>query len=123
MKLRLTSILQTALIVLLASSVNTHAGMIDTDKIVNQQTAKSDLVVIKTALARAEVKQMLRKHGVQPQQIQNRVDQLTEEELHQLATQFSELPTGSGAGILLLVSGPVMLLLEFMGMTDLTTAF
>lgn len=100
-----------------------QAGMISTDQIVNGHDLKTDLLVIKSALAREEVKQVLLEHGVQIEQVRHRVDQLTEEELHQLANQFAELPAGSGAAALLLVSGPVMLLLEFMGMTDLTTAF
>ena len=100
-----------------------QAGMISTDQIVNGHDIKTDLLVIKSALAREEVKQVLLEHGVHIEQVQHRVDQLTEEELHQLANQFAELPAGSGAAALLLVSGPVMLLLEFMGMTDLTTAF
>lgn len=100
-----------------------HAGLIGTQQILNPQQLGADKLKIQTALGREDVKQILLDHGVSPQQAQLRIEQLTDQEIHQLANRFDKLPAPAGAGVLLLLSGPAMLLLEFMGKTDLTTAF
>lgn len=110
-------------VVLMMVNVGVSAGMIGTDQVVKQQRILTDKQKIQHALARKDVKQLLLSHGVTPQQAQQRIDQLTDQEIHQLANEFEELPAAGGAGLILLMSGPAILLLEFMGMTDLTTAF
>ena len=110
-------------VVLMMVNVGVSAGMIGTDQVVKQQRVLTDKQKIQHALARKDVKQLLLSHGVTPQQAQQRIDQLTDQEIHQLANEFEELPAAGGAGLILLMSGPAILLLEFMGMTDLTTAF
>lgn len=110
-------------VTLLMVNGSAFAGMIGTDQVVQQQRVLADKQKIQNALARKDVKQLLLAHGVTPQQAQQRIDQLTDQEIHQLANEFEELPAAGGAGLILLMSGPAILLLEFMGMTDLTTAF
>ena len=100
-----------------------HAGMIDTKSVINQQSISADKLMIKSALAREDVKQALLQHGVNPEEIQLRIDQLTDQELATLASKFDQLPAGGGAAVVLLFTGPVMLMLELMGMTDLTTSY
>ena len=110
-------------ITLMMMNMSVLAGMIGTDQVIQQQRVFTDKQKIQNTLARKDVKQFLLAHGVTPQQAQQRIDQLTNQEIHQLANEFEELPAAGGAGLILLMSGPAILLLEFMGMTDLTTAF
>ena len=122
MQLTATQGLICLLLFLLAIS-NGEAGFIATEQMLQQQQVVSDKQKIQAAIERSDVKQLLLEHGVSPQHVQARIDQLNDQEIHQLANRFDELPAPAGAGVILLMSGPVMLLLEFMGMTDLTTAF
>lgn len=107
----------------LTVGLSAQAGMIATKQVVEQQQVQSNKQKLRAALAREDVKHLLLAHGVTPQQAEQRINQLTNQEVHQLATSFDELPAPAGAGVLLIMSGPALLLLEFMGMTDLTTAF
>ena len=62
-------------------------------------------------------------HGVDPDHVQLRINQLTDQEIQQLAQRFNELPAASGVGLVLFATGPIVFMLELMGYTDLTTTF
>ena len=74
-------------------------------------------------LQRDDVRQALLAHGVAPKNVEQRIDQLTDDEIQQLAQQFDQLPAASGVGLVLFASGPIVLMLELLGYTDLTTTF
>ncbi len=97
--------------------------MIGTEKMVPSKDVAADKHLIYSSLAREDVKQALLRHGVHPQDVQQRIDQLTDTETRQLADQFESLPAAGGLPVILLMPGPIMLLMEMMGTTDLTTAF
>lgn len=100
-----------------------HAGMISTEKVISPYQLEQNKQTIVNALTRDDVKQALIAHGVDPLQAQQRVDQLTHQEIHTLASKFDELPAASGVGLILFATGPIVLMLELMGYTDLTTTF
>lgn len=100
-----------------------HAGMIGTEQVIAQQQAQYNLKKINEALLRDDVKRALLAHGVKPENIKARLDHLTDQELHALANKFDQLPAASGAGLILFASGPIIFMLELMGVTDLTTTF
>lgn len=100
-----------------------HAGMIGTEQVVATHQAQHNLEKINAALVRDDVKRALLAHGVDPESVKARLDHLTEEELHTLATKFDQLPSASGVGLVLFASGPIIFMLELMGVTDLTTTF
>ena len=102
---------------------STHAGMIGTDTISTRHQAESYKQSIHSALLRDDVKQALLAHGVNPRHVQQRIDQLTDDEIQQLASQFDQLPAASGVGLVLFATGPIIFMLEIMGFTDLTTTF
>lgn len=116
---------QFALALMLTSIMfcSVHAGMIGTETISNNQLVESNKQLIQTALLRDDVKQALLAHGIDPQHAQQRIDQLTDEEILQLANQFDQLPAASGVGLALFATGPIVFMLELMGFTDLTTTF
>ncbi len=97
--------------------------MIGTEAISTQQHVESNKQSIRNALLRDDVKHALLAHGVNPQHIQLRINQLTNQEIQQLANQFDRLPAASGVGLVLFATGPIVFMLELMGFTDLTTTF
>jgi hypothetical protein len=100
-----------------------QAGMIGTETISTKQHVESSKQTIHSVLLRDDVKQALLVHGVDPQHVQQRIDQLTDQEIQQLANQFDRLPAASGVGLVLFATGPIIFMLELMGLTDLTTTF
>jgi len=100
-----------------------HAGMIATGSVNVKYQAEANKQLIRSALLRDDVKQVLLNHGVDPKHIQQRINQLTDQEIQQLATQFDQLPAASGVGLVLFATGPIVFMLELMGFTDLTTTF
>jgi hypothetical protein len=100
-----------------------QAGMFETETISAKHYAESNKQSIYNALLREDVMQALLAHGVNPQHIQQRIDQLTDQEIQQLAIQFDQLPAASGVGLVLFATGPIVFMLELMGFTDLTTTF
>ena len=94
--------------------------MLGTDRIIidhqNRQT-------IDTALLREDVKQHLLSHGVDTHDVQHRLNQLTPRELKPLADEFNQLPAAGSPTALMLIPGPIILMLELTGMTDMSTTF
>lgn len=100
-----------------------QAGMIGTEAINSTHHSKTHKQLVHSVLDREDVKQALLAHGVNPQHVQQRIDQLTDQEIQQLANQFDQLPAASGVGLVLFATGPIVFMLELMGFTDLTTTF
>jgi hypothetical protein len=111
------------LILMLGSEAT--GDMIPTEDIISPGQAGNNKQIILSSLQREEVKAVLLGHGADPSQIEQRLDQLTEEELDTLARQFEQLPAAGTANldVILIGSGVIVLLLEITGVIDLTTAF
>lgn len=99
------------------------AGMITTEEFNVDTSVNSERQLIQSTLLREDVRQALLTHGVDPAHVQQRIDQLTDQEIQQLAQQFNNLPAASGVGLVLFATGPIVFMLELMGLTDLTTTF
>ena len=99
--------------------------MIPTEDIISPAQPGNNKQISQSSLQREEVKDLLLEHGADPWLIEQRLDQLTDEELDTLARQFEQLPAAgaSNLDIILIASGVVILLLEITGVIDLTTAF
>ena len=95
--------------------------MLTTEQITAHVSSERQLV--QSTMLRDDVKQALLAHGVDPAHVQQRINQLTDQEVQQLAKQFSQLPAASGVGVVLFATGPIIFMLELMGLTDLTTTF
>ena len=101
------------------------ADMISTEEIISPELNAKNKESVVAALQREEVKKLLLEHGADPALIEQRLDQLTDQELQTLANQFEQLPAAgtSNLDIILIGSGVVVLILELTGVIDLTTAF
>jgi len=73
-----------------------QAVMIGTGQVMEYNLAQQDRADIKTLLNRTELATQLKNAGVEPLQLQARIDALTDEEAALLAEQLNQLPAGSG---------------------------
>ena len=71
-----------------------HAGMIGTEAVVNAAQTQQYRERLHNALNRDDVQAQLLARGVDPAQVQARVDSLTDEEMQTLATNMDQLPAG-----------------------------
>ena len=94
------------------------AGMIGTESIVDSERAHNAREYLKTFLAREDVKSALVSQGIDPQEAQNRIDSLTEEEARLVADQLDQMPAGAGFFSTLLIV--VFLVFVILLVTDIT---
>lgn len=73
---------------------NAQAQLIDTETIVNNTQTEQDRKYIKDALNREEVRTKLTELGVNPAEVQTRVESLTVAEVQSLAQDINALPAG-----------------------------
>lgn len=96
-----------------------HAGMIGTEAVVNAAQAQQYRERLHDALNRDDVRAQLLARGVDPGQVQTRVDSLTDEEMQSLATNMDQLPAGGdsivGALVLIFV---ILLITDLLGLTN-----
>lgn len=97
----------------------TNAGLIGTETVVNAAHSQQARDQLRAALDRQEVKQQLLARGVNTDELQARVDALTDSEVQQLSASIDTLPAGGDAlGIAVFVF-LVLLLTDILGYTDI----
>lgn len=94
------------------------AAMIGTESVVDSERAHNAREYLKTFLAREDVKSALVSQGIDPQEAQNRIDSLTEEEARFVADQLDQMPAGGGFFTTLLIV--VFLVFVILLVTDIT---
>lgn len=95
-----------------------NAAMVGTEAVVHAVQAQQQRDRIHEALNREDVKAKLVSLGVEPSQVQARVDALTDDEAQRLAKQMDEMPAGGdivGALVLVFV---ILLITDLMGLTE-----
>lgn len=95
-----------------------HAGMVGTEAVVNAAQAQQDRERLHSALSRDDVQAQLLARGVDPAQVQARVDSLTDEEMQTLATHMDQLPAGGGVVGALVLIFLVLLVTDLLGLTN-----
>jgi hypothetical protein len=95
-----------------------HAGMIGTEAVVNAAQAQQDRERLHSALSRDDVQAQLLARGVDPAQVQARVDSLTDEEMQTLATNMDQLPAGGSVVGALVLIFLVLLVTDLLGLTN-----
>jgi len=95
-----------------------QAAMIGTGQIMDHSQAQQDRTHVKTLLNRADLAVQLKNAGVDPAQLQARVDALTDEEVALLADQLDQLPAGSGILGTALLIFLVLLATDILGYTE-----
>ena len=97
----------------------TQAAMIGTDQVISSTQAQTDRAQLKDTLSRVDLAEQLRSAGVDPVQLQDRVDSLTDEEVAMLNEQFDQLPAGSGILGLAVFVFVVLLITDILGYTNI----
>lgn len=95
-----------------------QAAMIGTGQIMDHSQAQQDRTHVKALLNRTELAAQLKDAGVDPIQLQARVNALTDEEVALLADQLDQLPAGSGILSTVLVVFLVLLATDILGYTE-----
>ena len=95
-----------------------HASMIGTEAVINAAQAQQDRSRLRQALNRDDVKAQLVARGVDPAQVQARVDGLTDQEVQSLSGKIDQLPAGGDALDLLVLIFVVLLITDILGFTN-----
>jgi hypothetical protein len=77
-----------------------------------------DMQVIKSTLENKLIRQRLQDLGFSDQEIQDRLDQLSDQEVHNLATQIDSVSQGGILGVVIAVLIIVVLVLVIMKLMD-----
>jgi len=98
-----------------------HAKMVTTDQVIGQSNASDERTQILNFLMREDVQQHMTRLGVDPEEAENRVASLSDEEIQQIAGRLDELPAGEGIGVIvgaILIIFLVLLITDLVGVTD-----
>lgn len=95
-----------------------NAAMVGTETVVNAAQAQQSRERVLGTLNRNDVKAELMARGVDPAQVQARLDSLTDEEVQTLAAKMDQLPAGGdGLGLLVFIF-IVLLITDILGFTN-----
>ena len=96
-----------------------NAAMVGTETVVNAAQAQQSRERVLSTLNREDVKAQLMARGVDPAQVQARLDSLTDEEVQTIATKMDQLPAGGdGLGLLVFIF-IVLLITDILGFTNI----
>lgn len=96
-----------------------NAAMVGTETVVNAAQAQQSREHVLSTLNRDDVKTQLMARGVDPAQVQARLDSLTDEEIQTLAAKMDQLPAGGDALGVLVFIFLVLLITDIMGFTNI----
>ncbi len=95
------------------------AAIISTEAVVNAEQAQQQRDHVRDLLKRNDVKAYLSARGVDPANVQVRVDSLTDAEVHALASRLDKYPAGGGFLEVALIVFIVLLITDILGYTDI----
>ena len=96
-----------------------NAGMVGTEAVINAAQVQQDRERLRTVFQRHDVQAQLTARGVDPAQVQARVDSLTDQELQSLSGKIDQLPAGGDALGLLVFLFIVLLITDILGFTNI----
>ncbi len=96
-----------------------HAGMIGTEVVINAAQVQQDRERLRTVFNRNDVQAQLMARGVDPAQVQARVDSLTDQEVQSLSGKIDQLPAGGDGLGLLVFLFIVLLITDILGFTNI----
>ena len=97
-----------------------HAGMIGTEAVVSAAQVQQDRERLRDVFNRDDVQAQLLARGVDPAQVQARVDSLTDQEVQSLSGKIDQLPAGGDSFLGALVFVFIVLLItDILGFTNI----
>lgn len=98
---------------------NAGAAMVTNDIVVGHVQHNSAKAQLLQTINRSDVKEQLTGLGVSPEDVENRINMMTYEEIAQLNQQIDELPAGGDILGILLVIFIVFVITDIIGATDI----
>lgn len=96
-----------------------QAAIVATDSVAASAAASAERAKIAQALARDDVRAELQARGVNPSDVQARVDALSDDEAAQLAQKIDTLPAGGDVLGLIVFVFIVLLITDILGLTKI----
>jgi hypothetical protein len=96
-----------------------NAALVGTEAVVSAAQAQQDRERVLNTLNRDDVKAQLVARGVDPAQVQARLESLTDEEVQTLAANMDQLPAGGDGLGLLVFLFVVLLITDILGFTNI----
>lgn len=124
MSKRITGILSAALLLFMQVLIvpATQAAMIGNDTVIQQQDRAATKAQVMELMDHKVAAAALNDYGVSKDQVSQRLDRLTDQELQQLAQQAEELPAGQGVLGVILAIILILLILDLLGATNVFPA-
>ena len=97
-----------------------HADMVDTPTMLSQAERSTQVELVETFMAREEVRSQMEAMGLDSALAAERVASLTDSQLQQLALNIQNAPAGSGALGVVVAVLVIILLLEILGITNIS---
>ncbi|MBI3547358.1 MAG: PA2779 family protein [Gammaproteobacteria bacterium] len=96
-----------------------QAGLVGTEAVINASQTQQQRQHLQQVLNRADVKAALIARGVEPAQVQARIDSLNDQEIQSLSTHIDQLPAGGDSllGVLVFIF-VVLLITDILGFTN-----
>ena len=98
-----------------------YAGLVDTNEMLSADTRNRQITEIQNVLARDDVRTQMLNLGVNPADVEKRLNVLTDAELARLSTGMQELPAGGSVVGVIGIVFIVLLVLEVLGVTNVFT--
>ena len=101
------------------SFTSARAAMISNDVVINRVQHSNAQAELLQTINRSDVKQQLLNMGVNPENIESRINLMTHEEIAQLNQQIDELPAGGDVLGVILIIFIVFVITDVIGATDI----
>lgn len=97
------------------------AGLVDNQQLAMQAELQMKRDEVRSVLARDDVRAAMLEYGVNPADVDARINNLTEAELLRIQHQLDQLPAGGDGGVLgaILIVILIFVLLDVLGATDI----
>jgi hypothetical protein len=95
------------------------AGIVTTAELVNARQTVVEREQVRDWLARADVRKQLTAMGVDARAAQARVNSMTAQEVHAMASNMKKMPAGAGALEVAVLVLLILILLDLTGVTDI----
>lgn len=105
---------------LMLTPVAVRSEMVNTTQLLSIEARQSQIQQVETYLARDDVREQMERMGVNPVEASDRVAALTDSQLQQLALNIDTMPAGSDALGILVTFLVIILLLEILGITNVS---
>jgi hypothetical protein len=108
-------------VAILCAPITLRAEMVDTPTMLNHEERSTQVDMVETYLAQEEVRLQMEALGVDPLMAAERVASLTDAQLQQLAFNIQDAPAGGGALGVVIAVLVIVLLLEILGITNISS--